>query len=106
MPVATGVAAAAIAPPSAFRSFDDVGKIRFDRQIRSILAKTCFACHGPDSKARQADLRLDTYEGATAQRDNGAFALHAGRSELSLIIERVASADDTHRMPPPRRKSG
>ena len=49
-------------------------------------------------------MRLDTYEGATTQRDKGGFALHAGRSDLSLIIERVVSDDDSHRMPPPETK--
>jgi mono/diheme cytochrome c family protein len=34
-------------------------KLEYNRDIRPILAENCFACHGPDSAARKADLRLD-----------------------------------------------
>ncbi len=40
--------------------------IDFTRQIRPILAENCFACHGPDDKARKAKMRLDTREGRSA----------------------------------------
>ena len=34
-------------------------KIEYNRDVRPILADNCFACHGPDSASRKADLRLD-----------------------------------------------
>ena len=42
-------------------------KIDFNRDVRPILADNCFACHGPDDKARKADLKLDTREGASSR---------------------------------------
>src|SRR5262249_15556879 len=34
-------------------------KLQYNRDVRPILAENCFPCHGPDSAARKAGLRLD-----------------------------------------------
>jgi hypothetical protein len=36
----------------------------FTSQVRPILARHCFKCHGPDDQARKARLRLDVREQA------------------------------------------
>jgi hypothetical protein len=71
--------------------------INFNRDIRPILSENCFQCHGPDSTHREADLRLDTFDGAT--HGKGA-AVVPGKPDQSLLIERITSDDEDERMPP------
>ncbi|MFM7132724.1 MAG: DUF1549 domain-containing protein, partial [Planctomycetota bacterium] len=94
---ASAAAAICFAPPAlaAGESAPD-----FDREIRPILAAKCFACHGPDAEAREAGLRLDTFEGATAALDEGARAIAPGDPAASLLLARVAHSDPEERMPP------
>src|SRR5262245_47102271 len=75
-------------------------KIDFDRQVRPILSENCFACHGPDDKARKAKLRLDTKAGAFARLRGGGSAIVAGKPAESELFRRVSSADADERMPP------
>lgn len=78
---------------------DDASTVEFNRDIRPILSDKCFACHGPDAKHREADLRFDTQEGA--QVDLGGYrAIVPGQPKESALIERVTSADESLRMPP------
>jgi hypothetical protein len=72
-------------------------KLKYNKDIRPILSENCFACHGPDSAARKADLRLDKREDAIKLG-----AIVAGNAEKSPIIERIFSAEKSKVMPPPK----
>jgi hypothetical protein len=74
--------------------------VSFNRDIRGILSDKCFACHGQDAKRREAELRLDTFEGATAELDGGR-AIAPGDLEGSALWRRVNSTDPDEVMPPP-----
>jgi hypothetical protein len=70
--------------------------VDFDREVRPILSDNCFACHGPDSKNRMANLRLDI-------RDGGAFTKNLvvpGKSGESELFRRISATDKSRRMPP------
>jgi hypothetical protein len=71
---------------------------QFNRDIRPILANTCYACHGPDSGTRQAELRLDTEEGSHE------WAIVPGDPDSSEVLARISSDDPEVRMPPPAAK--
>lgn len=73
--------------------------VTFTRDIRPILSNHCFKCHGPDDAAREADLRLDTFEGATSDHGNGR-AVVPGDLQHSGMINRITAADPDLRMPP------
>src|SRR6476660_3399553 len=78
-------------------------KVKFNQHVRPILSGNCFYCHGPDPKHREADLRLDIREGATADL-GGYAAIVPGKPDESTLIKRVNSTDDDERMPPPASK--
>jgi len=77
--------------------------VDFNIHIRPILSDRCFKCHGPDSKQRKADLRLDIADSAFAALKDypGMFAIVAGKPEESQVYHRIISEDTAELMPPP-----
>jgi hypothetical protein len=74
-------------------------EINYQRDVRPILSANCFSCHGADEKHREAELRLDTVDGATALHD-GHAAIVPGKPDESLLIARITSDDSEQKMPP------
>jgi hypothetical protein len=60
--------------------------VDYQRDVRPLLSRRCFACHGPDTRARKADLRLDRATEGVSMRE---------------LWRRITSDDDDDRMPPP-----
>jgi hypothetical protein len=83
---------AAAAPPS------------FTRDIKPLLSNRCYHCHGPDGETREGGddegLRLDTFDGATADL-GGRVAIRPGSLEESELVARITSTDPDLVMPPP-----
>ncbi|MEO2045442.1 MAG: PSD1 and planctomycete cytochrome C domain-containing protein [Pirellulales bacterium] len=71
-------------------------EIDFNRDIRPILSGACYPCHGPDASHREADLRLDTQQGAL----DGATIV-PGKPQASELLRRILTEDADERMPPP-----
>ena len=73
--------------------------VDFARDVRPILAHHCWTCHGPDEKARQANLRLDLRDSAVAKR-----AIVPHDPAKSKLASRVLDLDEDRVMPPPETK--
>ncbi len=73
--------------------------LNYNLDIRPILSDNCYACHGPDAKSRQANLRIDTKAGAFSE-PSGYPVIVPGKPEESELHIRITSNDDNYRMPP------
>lgn len=73
----------------------DAAPIEFNRDIRPILSENCYQCHGPDSDARQAGLRLDRREEALAKG-----AIVPGDVGASKLVVRLHDPEPVRVMPP------
>ena len=83
---------AALATPAVATELD------FARDIQPLLARRCYACHGPDTQ--EAGLRLDDRAAATAELDSGSIAVVPGDPATSEMLARITSTDHDLQMPP------
>ena len=74
---------------------DQLGELRYDRDIRPILSDNCFRCHGTDAKSRKAKLRLDVREVAVEKE-----AIVPGKPDESEMIYRLTTTNADDHMPP------
>ena len=73
------------------------GPLKYNRDVRPILAENCFACHGPDSAARKADLRLDQREAAIKSK-----AIVPNKPDKSRLLDRINRPNDDEELMPPK----
>jgi hypothetical protein len=59
--------------------------LSYNRDVRPILSKHCFACHGPDDQTREAGARIDV----------------ADEIDLDEVLSRIEETDADLVMPPP-----
>ncbi len=69
--------------------------IKFNRDVRPVLADSCFECHGPDGESREADLRFDV------MGESARAAIAPGQPGKSEFVRRLLSDDPDEVMPPP-----
>jgi len=73
-------------------------QVKFSQEIQPLLARRCFACHGPDQA--EAGLRLNALESAIQKLDSGHAAIVPGSPDQSELLKRIRSTDPSDRMPP------
>lgn len=96
--VAVVVVLTAIASTPAMAQEESKPTVKFNRDVKPILAKKCFACHGPGKQ--ESGLRLDDRETVINESDSGEIAIVPGKVEESELIRRVLSTDEFEKMPP------
>jgi len=69
----------------------------FEQNIRPLLAKNCYKCHG--SEKTKGDLRLDSRAGVLVGGVNGP-AVDPGKPAESLLMLAVSHTDEDLKMPP------
>jgi hypothetical protein len=71
----------------------------FERRIRPLFVKHCYACHSSKAKTVEANFRLDTRAGLLKGGDTGP-AVVPGKPDASLLIQAVRYKDADLKMPP------
>jgi len=85
--------------PAVLLAFAGHAQVRFNRDIRPIMAETCFRCHGPDKNSRMAGMRLDIRDEALKPTARGTVPIVPGDPDKSAIIQRIFG-DGARVMPP------
>ncbi len=77
--------------------------VDYNYHIRPILSDRCYKCHGPDANKREANLRLDTEDGAYAalKDDPRGHVIVPADPLASALYQRISSTDTAEVMPPP-----
>jgi len=86
------------AEPAAEHAAESTVTIDYTKQIQPILARRCYACHGPADAA--GGLNLAEREPALAETDSGQFAIVPGDIDASVLLARITTEDEYERMPP------
>src|SRR3954454_19148642 len=80
-------------------------EVDFNRDVRPLLSRYCFKCHGPDDGARKAKLRLDGREAALKGGRSEEPAVVPGKPDDSELVRRILADDPNRIMPPPATKA-
>ena len=78
--------------------------IDYNFHVQPILSDRCYRCHGPDEKARKADLRLDTNDGLMGKTTSGVKLIKPGEM-AGALLHRITSDDPEIRDAPTRFKN-
>lgn len=80
-----------------------IDEVNFNFDVKPILSDKCYTCHGPDDKARKANLRLDIESGfyKSLEDNPNYYVINKNNPEKSEILNRINSENASYVMPPP-----
>ncbi|WDQ19077.1 PSD1 and planctomycete cytochrome C domain-containing protein [Rhodopirellula sp. P2] len=73
-------------------------EVDYAKEIKPLLAKRCYSCHGPDQA--ESGLGLHQAETSFVEGDSGERLIVPGDPESSHLLERIVANDDYELMPP------
>ena len=81
----------------------ELSEVNFNFDVKPILSDKCYTCHGPDDKARKANLRLDIEDGFYKALEDNAnhYVIDKKNPNESEILKRINSENSNYIMPPP-----
>lgn len=79
-------------------SSDVRAEVDYGKEIKPLLAKRCYSCHGPDQA--ESGLGLHQAETSLVEGDSGERLIVPGDPESSHLLERIVANDDYDLMPP------
>jgi len=79
-------------------------RVDFNFHIRPLLSDRCFACHGPDDKARKGGLSFLSRDAAICGGKSGKPSLVPGKPDDSELFRRLVTTDPDDHMPPAESK--
>ncbi len=92
-------AGAAITPTGPVEKPDAAGLEFFEKNIRPVLAKSCYGCHSKESGKQKGGLSLDTRETTRLGGESG-HAVVPGDVAESLLMKAIRYEDKEMEMPP------
>lgn len=73
-------------------------EVDYANEVKPLLAKRCYSCHGPDQA--ESSLGLHQAESSIIEGDSGERLIVPGDPEASHLLERIVANDDYELMPP------
>jgi hypothetical protein len=80
------------------------GREFFEKHIRPVLVKHCYACHSAGAKTLEAGLLLDSREGLLKGGDSGPV-ITPGKPDKSRLLLAIRHAEEDFKMPPKEKLS-
>ena len=102
--LAVMVVVGAVVPVWAEAKPDAAGIEYFEKNVRPVLADSCYECHASTSRRVKGKLTLDTYEGFHKGGESGSLVVK-GKPDESLLIKAVRHASEDLQMPPKKKLS-